>query len=150
MTAERILEQLGAHQPGRPRKGRAERITSAAASVFERLTGKPGALHHAIVLLRLGAVCDRRIHVVVESEEVDASFGQPPRDLAFGIEIVGFVPQVNAGIVFDPDDPDRGRRHRLDLEQAALCHHRTARDRLEHDPEKWSPVFGKDHAQTRE
>ena len=46
MTAERILEQLGAHQPGRPREGRAKRITSAAASVFERLTGKPSTLRH--------------------------------------------------------------------------------------------------------
>jgi hypothetical protein len=47
MTAERILERLGAHQPGRPREGRAERIASAAASVFERLTGKPSTLRHS-------------------------------------------------------------------------------------------------------
>ena len=47
MTAERILERLGAHQPGRPREGRAERIASAAASVFERLTGKPSTLRYS-------------------------------------------------------------------------------------------------------
>jgi len=47
MTAERILERLGAHQPGRPREGRAERIASAAASMFERLTGKPSTLRHS-------------------------------------------------------------------------------------------------------
>jgi hypothetical protein len=38
MTAERILERLGAHQPGRPRKRRADKITMAAASVFLWLT----------------------------------------------------------------------------------------------------------------
>ena len=39
MTAERILERLGAHQPGRPRKPRADRITAAAARGFWWLTG---------------------------------------------------------------------------------------------------------------
>jgi hypothetical protein len=47
MTAERILERLGAHRLGRPRKGRAERIASAAASVFGRLTGKPSTLRYS-------------------------------------------------------------------------------------------------------
>jgi hypothetical protein len=47
MDAERILERLGAHQPGRPREGRAERIASAAASVFEWLTGKRSTLRHS-------------------------------------------------------------------------------------------------------
>jgi hypothetical protein len=48
MTAERILEPLGdAHRLGRPREGRAERIASAAASVFGRLTGKPSTLRHS-------------------------------------------------------------------------------------------------------
>jgi len=39
---------------------------------------------------------------------------------------------------------------------AACCDHRTRRRRLgaaaqqlEHDPEKWAPVFRKDHAQTK-
>ena len=39
VTAERILERLGAHQPGRPRKRRADKITTAAARVFWWLTG---------------------------------------------------------------------------------------------------------------
>jgi hypothetical protein len=34
------------------------------------------------------------------------------------------------GVVPDPDDLGRGRRDRLDLEQAPLCHHRTARGRM--------------------
>jgi hypothetical protein len=47
ITAERILKRLGAHRPGRPREGRAERIASAAASVFGRLTGKPSTLRYS-------------------------------------------------------------------------------------------------------
>ena len=49
-TALRGLERLrsvGDQAIGRPRKGRAERIASAAASVFERLTGKPSTLRHS-------------------------------------------------------------------------------------------------------
>src|SRR6201988_797048 len=36
------------------------------------------------------------------------------------------------------------------LSAAARCHDRgeMGHGRLEHDPEKWEPVFGKDHAQT--
>ena len=37
------------------------------------------------------------------------------------------------------------RRDRAIIAQAA----RAAGARLEHDPEKWRPVFGKDHAQTK-
>jgi hypothetical protein len=47
VTAERILKRLGAHRPGRPREGRAERIASAAGSVFGRLTGKPSTLRYS-------------------------------------------------------------------------------------------------------
>ena len=39
------------------------------------------------------------------------------------------------------DDHGRGRLHRRGLCRALAC--------LEHDPEKWEPVFGKDHAQTK-
>ena len=39
VTAERILERLGAHQPGRPPKRRADKITAAAARGFWWLTG---------------------------------------------------------------------------------------------------------------
>ena len=39
VTAERILERLGAHQPGRPPKRRADKITAAAARGFLWLTG---------------------------------------------------------------------------------------------------------------
>ena len=45
--ALRVRAQSAIRPTGRPRKGRAERITSAAASVFERLTGKPSTLRHS-------------------------------------------------------------------------------------------------------
>ena len=39
VTAERILERLGAHQPGRPREGRAEGSPRRCLEGFGRLTG---------------------------------------------------------------------------------------------------------------
>ena len=39
---------------------------------------------------------------------------------------------VAEGVVPDPDDSGGGCRHRLDLEQASLCHHRAARGGVEH------------------
>jgi hypothetical protein len=45
--ALRVRAQSAIGPTGRPREGRAERIASAAASVFERLTGKPSTLSHS-------------------------------------------------------------------------------------------------------
>ena len=42
---------------------------------------------------------------------------------------------------------DRGRRHGLVHRLAVLMQELAAM--LEHDPEKWKPVFGRDHAQTK-
>jgi hypothetical protein len=44
--ALRVRAQSAIGPTGRPREGRAERIASAAASVFERLTGKPSTLRY--------------------------------------------------------------------------------------------------------
>ncbi len=65
---------------------------------IERLAGKAGALDHAAALLRLCQVRHRRIHVVVECEQIDAPVGQPSADLGLGVEIVGLVAQVEAGV----------------------------------------------------
>jgi hypothetical protein len=45
--ALRVRAQSEIRPTGRPRKGRAERVASAAASVFERLTGKTPAPRHS-------------------------------------------------------------------------------------------------------
>ncbi len=65
---------------------------------IERLVGQPGALDHAAALQRLGEAGDGRVHVVVEREQVDAAFRQPLDDFAFGVEIVGLVAQMEAGV----------------------------------------------------
>jgi hypothetical protein len=65
---------------------------------IEGVARKPGALDHAAALVRLGQVADRRIHVVVEREQVDASIRQPFDDFGFGVEIVGLVAQMEAGV----------------------------------------------------
>ena len=59
---------------------------------------KPGALDHTAALLRLGKTGDRRIHVVVEGEQIDAPFRQPFDDFRLGIEIVSLVAQMEAGV----------------------------------------------------
>ena len=41
---------------------------------------------------------DGRVHVVVEREQIDAAVAEPLRDLVLGIEIVGLVAQVEAGV----------------------------------------------------
>jgi hypothetical protein len=41
---------------------------------------------------------DRRIHVVVEGEQIDPPFDSHRNDLGFGVEIVGLVPQMEAGV----------------------------------------------------
>lgn len=70
----------------------------ARHQAVERVAGKAGALHHAAALLWLGQAGDGRIHVVVEREQVDPPVRQPSSDFGFGIEVVGFVAQVETGI----------------------------------------------------
>ncbi len=53
-------------------------------------------------------VGDGRVHVVVEREQVDAAVRQPFDDLGFGVEIVGLVAQMKAGVGREL------RPHRLD------------------------------------
>ena len=65
---------------------------------IEFLAGKAAALHHSRALLRLVETGDGGIHVVVEREQVDAPVRQPLRDFGFGIEVVGLVAQVKAGV----------------------------------------------------
>jgi hypothetical protein len=75
---------------------------------------KPGALDHTAALLRLGKTGDRRIHVVVEGEQIDAPFRQPFDDFRLGIEIVSLVAQMEAGVGGEL------RPHRFDrLEQSS-------------------------------
>lgn len=48
--------------------------------------------------LRGSHVPNRAVHVVVEGEQVDAALSEPLADLGFGVEIVGLVAQVKAGV----------------------------------------------------
>ena len=83
---------------------------------IELLARKPGALDHAAALLRLCKVGNGRVHVIVEGEQIDAAFRQPFADFGLGVEIVGLVAQMEAGI--------RGklRPHRFDRVEQSLAH----------------------------
>ena len=74
----------------------------AVDQFVERCAGQPGALDHAVALLRLGEVRHRRVHVVIERKQVDAAFRQPLPDLAFGVEIVGLMAEMDARIRSKP------------------------------------------------
>ena len=80
----------------------------ALDQAVESLARETGAFDHAAALLRLGKARDRRIHMVVEGEQVDAAFRQPFHDLGFGVEIVGLLAQMEAGV------GRKLRPHRLD------------------------------------
>ncbi|MGY4329216.1 hypothetical protein ACVWWG_003633 [Bradyrhizobium sp. LB7.2] len=91
----------GAGSRGKPRHGSRD-LAGARKHVshqpVEFLARQAGTLYHAVALARLGHVPDRAVHVVVEGEQVDATFGEPLAHLLLGIEIVGLVAQVKAGV----------------------------------------------------
>ncbi|MGY3225599.1 hypothetical protein ACVIM5_006206 [Bradyrhizobium sp. USDA 4512] len=60
--------------------------------VVDGLDGEPGALGQLVALLRLD------VAMVVEGEQIDAAFTEPLNDLGLGLEIVGLVTQVEAGV----------------------------------------------------
>ena len=86
----------------------------APDQTVEFLIGKPGTLGHAVALPRFRQIGNRAVHVIVEGEQIDAAFGEPLRDLAFGIEIVGLVAQMEAGV------GRKLRPHRFDRLQQPL------------------------------
>jgi hypothetical protein len=90
-----------ARNSGEPRDRGRHVVTAGNDTLYqaiEFLVGYAAALHHLRTLPRLGGAPDDGLHVVVEREQIDASVGQPLRDGGFGIEIVGLVAQVEAGV----------------------------------------------------
>ena len=80
----------------------------ALDQLVEGLARETSTFDHAAALLRLRKAGDRGIHMVVECEQVDPSVGKPLGDLDFGIEIVGLVAEMEAGVrrQFWPQDLD--------------------------------------------
>ena len=64
----------------------------------EILLGKSRSFHHLRPLSRPVQILNYGTHVIVEREQIDPPVGQPSTDLGFGIEIVGFMAQVETGI----------------------------------------------------
>src|SRR3954466_47758 len=91
----------GARRRGEPRHG-SWHFTGAGEhtldEAIEFLARQAGALPHAVCVAGLGPVPNRAVHVVVEGEEVDAAIAEPLADLGFGVEIIGLVAQVKAGV----------------------------------------------------
>ena len=87
--------------PGQPCDRCRDVVTAghhARHQTIECVVRKAGAFDHAAALLRLGQAGDGGIHVVVEREQIDPSVGQPLADFGFGIEVVGLMAQVEAGV----------------------------------------------------
>src|ERR1700753_2486238 len=80
----------GTRRFGQPRDRFGDFVAAAhdiGDEAIEGVVRKSGALDHAGPLVRFVEAGDSRIHVVVEREQIDASFGQPLSDLDFSIPI---------------------------------------------------------------
>ena len=88
-------------RPGQARD-RGGNVVGAGGDTLDQFVefaiGEAGAFDHARRFCGLVELATIEVHVVVESEQVDPAVGEHCADFAFRIEIVGLVPQMEAGV----------------------------------------------------